>query len=109
MSLPIISSIQTSTNEPEEIVVFNKLWVENLVVNGDQNGNVRCFVTLAKFGTKTDGTMLFNGEKTNISVDNVLAEAQDNELLANVLGGIIQYVGQKAIESGVAASVDPQA
>jgi hypothetical protein len=105
MSLPVIVASQTSTNEPEEIVTFNKWWIENLHVNGDQNGNIKGFVVLAKFGTKSDGSMVFNGEKTNLSMDNMLAEAQTNETLANIIGGIIQYVGSKAIENGTASEI----
>jgi hypothetical protein len=106
MSLPIISASQISTNEPEEVVIFNKWWIENLHVFSDQNINIRGLVTLAKFGTKNDGTMVFSGEKTNLVIDNVLAEAQENELLANIMGGIVQYVGQKVIQNGLASSVD---
>jgi hypothetical protein len=96
---------QTSTNQPEEIITFNKWWIENLHVSGEQNGNIRGFVTLAKFGTKSDGSMVFNGEKTNLSMDNMLEEAQNNEILANVIGGIIQYVGSKAIQNGSASQI----
>jgi hypothetical protein len=49
--------------------------------------------------------MVFNGEKTNLSMDNMLAEAQTNETLANIIGGIIQYVGSKAIENGTASEI----
>lgn len=105
MSLPVIMASQISTNQPEEIVTFDKWWIENLHVSGDPNGNIRGFVVLAKFGTKSDGSMVFNGEKTNLSIDNMLQEAQSNEVLASVIGGIIQYVGSKAIENGSASGV----
>lgn len=105
MSLPVIVASDTSTNEPSEIIIFNKWWIENLHVSGEESGNVRGFVVLAKFGTKSDGSMVFNGEKINLTMENMLVEAQENELLANIIGGIIEYVGQKAISAGYASNI----
>lgn len=105
MSLPVIMASQTSTNQPEEVVTFNKWWIENLHVSGERDGNIKGFVILAKFGTKNDGSMIFNGEKTTLNIENMLQEAQSNEILASVIGGIIQYVGSKAIENGAASEV----
>lgn len=105
MSLPIIIASNISTNEPEEIIIFDKWWIENLNVTGDQNGNIRGSVILAKFGIKSDGTMVFNGEKTNLVIQDILQESSQNQVLANAMAGIISYVGQKAISEGVAASV----
>lgn len=104
MSLPIIVAAETQTNEPQEVVTFDKWWIENLIVNGGQDGKVTAFVILSKFGTKTDGTMLFNGEKYTITVDDVLAESAANPTLGAALIGIIQYVGEKSIQEGIAVS-----
>jgi hypothetical protein len=105
MNLPVIMSSQTSTNQPEEIITFNKWWIETLNVFGDSNGNMRGLVVLAKFGTKSDESMVFNGEKINFNIDNIIQEAQTNETLAGVISAIIQYVGSKAIETGVASEI----
>lgn len=105
MALPLIMASQISTNQPEEIITFNKWWIENLNIFGDQNGNIRGFVILAKFGTKVDGSMVFSGEKIHISMENMLEEAKNNEILANVVDTIIRYVGSKAIENGSASEI----
>lgn len=52
MSLPVIMASQTSTNQPEEIITFNKWWIENLNVFGDGNGNMRGLVVLANSNPK---------------------------------------------------------
>lgn len=106
MILPVIIASQPSTNEPEEIITFNKWWIENLNVHGLYDGKIKGLVILAKFGSKSDGSMVFNGEKITLTIDDMISEAQSNELLASIMGGIIQYVGQKVVERGEASSVD---
>ncbi len=101
MNLPVISASEVSTNEPKEVVSFDKWWIENLIVNGDQDGKITGLVVLSKFGTKTDGSMLFSGEKHTIVVDDILAESAVNPTLAAALSGIIQYVGQKAQDNDI--------
>jgi hypothetical protein len=105
MSLPVIVASETSTNEPEEVVVFNKWWIESLNITGSQDGVLSGLAVLTKFGTKQDQSMVFNGEKTVIHIENILQEAIQNETLSSVIGGIIQYVGQKAIEKGCATEI----
>lgn len=104
MSLPIIVAAETQTNEPQEVVTFDKWWIEHLMVNGGQDGKITALVILSKFGTKSDGTMLFNGEKYTITINDVLAESEANPTLGAALVGIIQYVGEKSVQEGIANS-----
>lgn len=105
MNIPVIIASESSTNSPAEVVTFDKWWIERLVIAGDQSGRVNANVSLVKFGVNSLGTMVFSGEKQNYRIPNVLSEAAENQELAGALNAIINYVGQKAVESGAASAV----
>jgi len=105
MSLPVIVASETKTSEPQEVITFNKWWIEHLMILGDKTGQVTASVSLRKFGTKADQTMVFDDETAFLQIDNVLEEAANDPDLAAVMGGLIAYVGKKTIQEGKASNI----
>lgn len=105
MNIPVILASESTTNSPAEVVTFNKWWIERLVI-GSQNGqNPGANVSLVKFGVDSEGKMVLSDERFNLRIPNVMQEAAENESLGAAFAAIINYVGQKAVESGKASSI----
>lgn len=107
MQIPVIVASETTTNSPAEVVTFDKWWIERLVINSHNGSDPAANVSLVKFGMNSEGKMVLSDERLNLRIEDVLGEAADNEALGAAFAAIINFVGEKAVESGKASSVTP--
>lgn len=83
--------------------VYDRVFLCELVVAAELNGDAQARVLLRKFRT-TDSGAEFSPEPGEwITVDSIIAGAESDPDLAAVVGSLMAYVAKKGIEAGVVA------
>ena len=83
---------------------YPSIFVEEVVISGELNGDFNARVRLRKFRTLEDGTGEFAPEAGEwLQVDSLLAGAESDPDLAAVVGSLMAYVAKVGIEAGVIA------
>jgi hypothetical protein len=83
---------------------YPSVFIEEVVISGELNGDFSARVRLRKFRTLEDGTGEFAPEAGEwLQVDSLLAGAESDPDLAAVVTRLMAYVAKKGIEAGVIA------
>ena len=78
---------------PTATAVYDKIFVEEVVVSAELNGDATARVRMRKFRTLPDGTGEFAPEGGEwLTVDSLLAGAESDPDLAAVVGSLMAYV-----------------
>jgi hypothetical protein len=83
---------------------YPSIFVEEVVISGELNGDFNARVRLRKFRTLEDGSGEFAPDAGEwLTVDSLLAGAESDPDLAAVVTGLMAYIAKKGIEAGVIA------
>jgi hypothetical protein len=89
---------------PTEInAVYDKIFVEEVVVSAELNGDATARVRLRKFRTTENGGEFAPDAGEWLQVDSLLAGAESDPDLAAVVGSLMAYVAKIGIQQGVIA------
>jgi hypothetical protein len=89
---------------PTATAVYDKIFVEEVVVSADLNGDATARVRLRKFRTLEDGSGEFAPDAGEwLQVDSLLAGAESDPDLAAVVGRLMAYIAKVGVMQGVSA------
>jgi hypothetical protein len=100
MAVPTLSAANPTVIN----ATYPSIFVEEVVISGELNGDFNARVRLRKFRTLEDGSGEFAPEGGEwLQVDSLLAGAESDPDLAAVVTSLMAYVAKKGIEAGVIA------
>ena len=83
---------------------YPSIFVEEVVISGELNGDFNARVRLRKFRTLEDGSGEFAPDAGEwLQVDSLLAGAESDPDLAAVVASLMAYVAKVGVEKGVIA------
>ena len=83
---------------------YPSIFVEEVVISGELNGDFNARVRLRKFRTLPDGSGEFAPDAGEwLTVDSLLAGAESDPDLAAVVGSLMAYVAKVGVQQGVIA------
>ena len=82
---------------------YDKVWVSEIVIAAELNGDAQARVLLRKFRSTESGAEFAPEQGEWITVDAIIAGAESDPDLAAAVGSLMAYVGKKAIEAGIVA------
>jgi hypothetical protein len=100
MAVPTLSAANPTVIN----ATYPSIFVEEVVLSGELNGDFNARVRLRKFRTLEDGTGEFAPDAGEwLTVDSLLAGAETDPDLAAVVGSLMAYVAKVGREQGVIA------
>ena len=88
---------------PTVTAVYDKIFVCEIVVQAELNGDAQARVLLRKFRTTESGAEFSPEPGEWITVDSIIAGAESDPDLAAAVTSLMAYVAKKGIEAGVIA------
>ena len=82
---------------------YDKVWVSEIVIAAELNGDAQARVLLRKFRSTESGAEFSPEPGEWITVDSIIAGAESDPDLAAAVGSLMSYVAKKGIESGIVA------
>ena len=82
---------------------YDKVWVSEIVIAAELNGDAQARVLLRKFRSTESGAEFSPEAGEWITVDSIIAGAESDPDLAAAVGSLMSYVAKKGIESGIVA------
>ena len=82
---------------------YDKVWVSEIVIAAELNGDAQARVLLRKFRSTESGAEFSPEPGEWITVDSIIAGAESDPDLAAAVGSLMAYVAKKGIESGIVA------
>lgn len=83
--------------------VYDRVFVCEIVVQAELNGDAQARVLLRKFRSTESGAEFSPEPGEWITVDSIIAGAESDPDLAAAVGSLMAYVAKKGIEAGVVA------
>lgn len=83
---------------------YDKVFVAEIVIAAELNGDAQARVLLKKFRTTESGAEFSPEPGEWITVDSIIAGAESDPDLAAAVGSLMSYVAKKGIEAGVIAA-----
>ena len=88
---------------PTVTAVYDKIFVSEIVVQAELNGDAQARVLLRKFRSTESGAEFSPEAGEWITVDSIIAGAESDPDLAAAVGSLMAYVAKKGVEAGVIA------
>ncbi len=92
---------------PENIVAvsLDKIWIEQIEISAPSpGGDATARVRLRRFAVDSTGELRVSAESEKIEIDNLLARAESEPELADVVQRLMAYIAKAGIEQGVIAA-----
>ena len=86
---------------PTVTAVYDKIFVCEIVVQAELNGDAQARVLLRKFRSTESGAEFSPEPGEWITVDSIIAGAESDPDLAAAVGSLMAYVAKKGIEAGI--------
>lgn len=81
--------------------VYDSVFVSEIVIAAELNGDAQARVLLRKFRTTESGAEFSPEPGEWITVDSIIAGAESDPDLAAAVGSLMAYVAKKGIEAGI--------
>ena len=83
--------------------VYDAIWVSEIVIAAELNGDAQARVLLRKFRSTESGAEFSPEPGEWITVDSIIAGAESDPDLAAAVGSLMAYVAKVGIQNGVIA------